>query len=196
MSPPFAARAALPRTGFFHYLSRVDFSAVLAGAKSAFDKEGIRFALVGGVAVATYGIQRSTLDLDLVVSRPDADAAVEALERLGFRTIHRSEGFSNHLRSEGTERMDLLFVAEPTASALFARATRQSVFDELTVAVVHPEHLVAMKLFALKQNPDRQAIDLEDVRALLLKGLVDPSTVSGYLVRYELEEYRRALGVV
>lgn len=173
----------------------MDFSSVLAEAKSAFGKDGIRFALAGGVAVATYGIQRSTLDLDLIVPSVDADAAVEALERLGFETIRRSEGFSNHLRSEGGERIDLLFVAEPTASALFARATRQSVFDEMAIAVVHPEHLVAMKLFALKQNPDRQAIDLEDVRALLLKGLVDPAIVSGYLVRYELEEYRRALGL-
>lgn len=168
---------------------------MLAETQRAFEKAGIRFALAGGVAVATYGIQRSTLDLDLVVSGQDADAAVAALERLGFETIRRSEGFSNHLRSAGGERIDLLFVAEPTASALFARATRQSVFDEMAVAVVHPDHLVAMKLFALKQNPDRQAIDLEDVRALLLKGLVDPSIVSGYLVRYELEDYRRALGL-
>lgn len=168
---------------------------MLAETQRAFEKTGIRFALAGGVAVATYGIQRSTLDLDLVVPGPDADAAVAALERLGFETLRRSEGFSNHLRSAGGERIDLLFVAEPTASALFARATRQSVFDEMAVAVVHPDHLVAMKLFALKQNPDRQAIDLEDVRALLLKGLVDPSIVSGYLVRYELEDYRRALGL-
>lgn len=173
----------------------MDFSSVLAETKSAFEREGIRFALAGGVAVATYGIQRSTLDLDLVVPRADADAAVGALERLGYETIRRSEGFSNHLRSAGTARVDLLFVTEPTASALFARATQQSVFDETAVAVVHPEHLVAMKLFALKQNPARQAIDLEDVRALLHEGLVDSSIVSGYLVRYELEEYRRALGL-
>ncbi|MEO7974359.1 MAG: nucleotidyl transferase AbiEii/AbiGii toxin family protein [Thermoanaerobaculia bacterium] len=174
----------------------MDFSSVLAEAKSAFETDGIRFALAGGVAVATYGIQRSTLDLDFVVSSADADAAVVALEQLGFTTIRRSAGFSNHLRTQGTERIDLLFVAEPTASALFARATQQSVFDDTAVAVVHPEHLVAMKLFALQQNPDRQAIDLEDVRALLLKGLVDPAIVSGYLVRYELEDYRRALGLV
>ena len=51
-----------------------------------------------------------------------------------------------------------------------------------------------MKLFALKQNPARQGIDLEDVRALLLKGLVDRTTVLHYLDRYELAEYRRALG--
>ena len=173
----------------------MNFSSVLAEARSAFESEAIRFALAGGVAVAAYGVQRSTLDLDLVVAGVDADKAVAVLERLGFTTIRRSEGFSNHLRGEGGERIDLLFVAEPTASALFARATRQSLFDEMSVAVVHPEHLVAMKLFALQQNPERQAIDLEDVRALLLKGLVDSSIVSGYLVRYGLEEYRRALGL-
>ena len=96
---------------------------------------------------------------------------------------------------ERGKRIDLLFVAEPTASALFARATQQSIFDETSVAVVHPEHLVAMKLFALQQIPERLAIDLEDVRALLLKGLVDSSIVSGDLVRYGLEEYRRTLGL-
>lgn len=173
----------------------MNFSSVLAEVKAAFEVDGVRFALAGGVAVATYGIQRSTLDLDFVVPAADADAAVAALEKLGFRTIRSSEAFSNHLRTAGAERIDLLFVGEPSASALFARATQQPVLDAPSIAVVHPEHLVAMKLFALKQNPERQAIDLEDVRALLLKGLVDPSIVSGYLVRYELEEYRRALGL-
>jgi hypothetical protein len=174
----------------------LNFSSVLAEARSVFELAGVRFALAGGVAVAAYGIQRSTLDLDFVVARPDADAAVAALEKSGFETLRRTEGFSNHLRAAGSDRVDLLFVAEPTAGALFAGATEQSIFGATSVAVVHPEHLVAMKLFALQQNPDRQAIDLEDVRALLHKGLVDSSVVSGYLVRYGLEEHRRALGLV
>jgi len=99
-------------------------------------------------------------------------------------------------RELDTERIDLLFVEEPTSGALFSRTTQCALFDEAPIAVVHPEQLVAMKLFALKQNPSRLAIDLEDVRALLLKGLVDSAVVSGYLVRYELEEYRRALGLL
>ena len=64
-----------------------------------------------------------------------------------------------------------------------------------TVAVIHPEHLVAMKLFALKVNPTRAGLDLEDVRGLMLRGLVDAATVSVYLDRYELGEYRKALGL-
>lgn len=174
----------------------MNFAPVLAEARAAFEHGGVRFALAGGVAIAAYGIHRATLDLDFVVPMADANAAVRALEDIGFGTLRRSAGFSNHLRELDTERIDLLFVEEPTFSALFSRTTRCSLFDEEPIAVVHPEHLVAMKLFALKQNPSRLAIDLEDVRALLLKGLVDSAVVSGYLVRYELEEYRRALGLL
>ena len=173
----------------------MNFGQVLAEVGAGFGSAGVRFALAGGVAVAAHGVQRTTLDLDFVVARDDADAAIALLEQLGFETVRRSEAFSNHFRGANGERIDLLFVDPPTAAAMFERATARDLFGTGTVAVIHPEHLVAMKLFALKVDPTRAGLDLEDVRGLMLRGLVDAATVSVYLDRYELAEYRKALGL-
>jgi hypothetical protein len=173
----------------------VDFARVLHQVSRALAEREIPFALAGGVAVAAHGVTRGTQDLDVVVPMSRADEAVAALSALGFETLRRSLGFSSHLRPAHLERVDLLFVEGATSEALFARAGTQTLFDVEAVPVVHPEHLVAMKLFALKQNPTRLGIDLEDVRALMLKGLVDANTVVHYLERYGLVEFTRALGI-
>lgn len=49
--------------------------------------EGVRFVVVGGVAVVLHGHPRFTADLDLVVSLDAAnvDRLVSSLQRLGFR---------------------------------------------------------------------------------------------------------------
>lgn len=55
---------------------------VLASLNAA----GVRYLVVGGVAVVLHGHLRTTADLDLVVALDDANAqrAVEALQALGF----------------------------------------------------------------------------------------------------------------
>jgi hypothetical protein len=173
----------------------MNFGQVLAEVGAGFGSAGVRFALAGGVAVAAHGVQRTTLDLDFVVARADTEVAIAALEGMGFETVRRSLAFSNHLRPRAGERIDLLFVDPATAAAMFERATARDLFGTGTVAVIHPEHLVAMKLFALKVNPTRAGLDLEDVRGLMLRGLVTAAAVSVYLERYELGEYRKALGL-
>jgi predicted nucleotidyltransferase len=61
-----------------------DFLSVLR----AFQDRGVRYVLVGGLAVLLHGIDRLTADIDLVVDLAPAQAAkaVETLLELGFRT--------------------------------------------------------------------------------------------------------------
>jgi hypothetical protein len=48
---------------------------------------GVRYLVVGGVAVVLHGFLRATADLDLVIDleRGNAEVAIDAFERLGFR---------------------------------------------------------------------------------------------------------------
>ena len=74
----------------------MDFGAVLRRVSVFLNGKGFRFALIGGVALAAYGLARTTLDLDLVVeSRAQADL-IAFLESVGFATLHRSTGYSRH----------------------------------------------------------------------------------------------------
>jgi hypothetical protein len=72
----------------------VDFAAVLASLRAFLEERAWRNALVGGLAMAAYGLPRTTLDLDLVVDGAGQADLVRYLESLGYETLHRSSGYS------------------------------------------------------------------------------------------------------
>lgn len=77
----------------------------------ALEREGVRFALAGGHAVALHGAVRGTVDLDLVLActRENFAAAERALKALGLVSrlpVTAEEVFS--FRKEYIERRNLL----------------------------------------------------------------------------------------
>ena len=52
----------------------MDFQKILPLIVKNFDKAGIRYALIGGVAMGALGIARTTIDLDIMVDLRDLDA--------------------------------------------------------------------------------------------------------------------------
>ncbi len=79
-------------------------------------------------------------------------------------------------------RLDFVYVAAETSRRLFA-GCREGVFGGRTVRVPRPEHLAAMKVQAMKNDPDRRLQDLADVRFLLSVPGVDRQEVRGYFER-------------
>ena len=50
----------------------------------------VRFALIGGLALASHKVIRATRDIDLLTDVKNADEIDELLTHLGYRCIHRS----------------------------------------------------------------------------------------------------------
>lgn len=48
------------------------------------DRDGVPYALCGGLAVAVHGHPRATKDIDLLILEPDLERARAALKRAGF----------------------------------------------------------------------------------------------------------------
>jgi hypothetical protein len=59
---------------------------VLVRVVDVLDQAGIPYALMGGLAAAGLGRERTTKDVDIFVTSEQAGAALEALGRAGFRT--------------------------------------------------------------------------------------------------------------
>ncbi len=79
------------------------------------------FVVIGGVALAAYGMPRLTLDVDLAVDAAAQEELVGFLERLGYQTLHRSNRYSNHLHSdEALGRVDVVYLRGETAERVFA----------------------------------------------------------------------------
>ncbi len=148
------------------------------------DAEGAPVALVGAHALQAYGVTRSTVDLDLLTERRVQARLVPFLESLGYETLHRSDGYSNHLHPDDEwGRVDIIYVDERTSRSLFARATDFVPDGVRPLKLPRPEHLVAMKVQAVKNDPSRMLKDLSDVRELLRVTDVDEAEVRAYFER-------------
>jgi hypothetical protein len=144
-----------------------------------------RFALIGGLALASYNVVRATRDVDLLV---EAEKAVEIdaeLSRLGYRCLHRSADAANYAR--GDERVDLLYAARPIARRLLAAAgeSKTALGD---LRVVSAEGIIGFKLQGLANDP-RRTQDLEDIRALLRanRATLDMDELRGYFQLFDRE---------
>ena len=167
----------------------MDFAGVLAELVQFLDRNALRFSMAGAFALHGYGIIRATSDVDLVVELRAQAAILDHMRALGYETVHVSEGFSNHVhpfRVKG--RVDFLYVDERTADLLFARTRRLEVVPGVTAPVPRPEHIVAMKVQAMFNNPRRRLQEMADIQLLLGLPGIDVDEIRGYFEKYGLVE--------
>ena len=142
------------------------------------DEGGFPYALVGGLGLHAYGNSRATFDLDLVTRSEAQEPLVGALEELGYETVHRSAGYSNHSHSDPEwGDIDVVYVDAATARQLFPACARTLKLGDREVPVPSAEHLIAMKVQALRNDPSRELQDLADIQYLL--GLPDTPREAG-----------------
>jgi hypothetical protein len=167
----------------------LDFGRVLDTVAGFFERTGGRYAIAGAFALHAYGLSRGTLDLDFVVPVEAQAELVHFFESLGYETLHRSAGYSNHLHAlADLGRIDVVYVAGETSRRLFREARAMGAPDGRSVPVPRPEHLAAMKVQAMKNDPQRALRDLDDVRFLLQLPGIDEAEVRGYFERAGLRE--------
>jgi hypothetical protein len=145
----------------------------------------VNFALIGGLALASYKVIRATQDIDLLVDLESADVIDAALIMLGYSAVHRSVDAANYVRND--ERVDFLYASRPIARKLLAGARElKTSLGELQV--VSTEGLIGFKLQGLVNDP-RRTQDLEDIRALLRanRGGLDLAEVRAYFQLFDRE---------
>lgn len=166
----------------------VDFATELRAVQDFLDAQGFRSAVIGGVALAAYGHPRMTLDLDVVTESRAQASVVAFMESRGFTTLHRSSGYSNHRHPERSHgRVDFMYVQGRTSELLFDAVRHLPGPGGVTIAVPRPEHLIAMKVQAMKDAPDRTWQDLVDIGYLLGLPGVDREEARGYFFKAGIE---------
>lgn len=144
---------------------------------------GVRWALVGGLALAAHVEARTTRDLDVAVSvTGDREAELLVME-LRSRSYHEhtliEQEKTGRLATvrfaapgEGPEGLvvDLLFASSGIEPEIVAEAESLEVLPGLFLPVARVDHLLAMKLLAARPR------DLEDAR--LLVGLASDEDIA------------------
>lgn len=152
--------------------------AALHNAARALRATGLRWAVVGGLAVSARAEPRTTRDVDLAVAVDDDAAAEAALYRLhvhGFSVVSVVEQTARHRLAtarlhSSDERargifVDLLFASSGIEPEVVNRAEEIELVPGLSVPVARTGDLVALK--ALARNDRDRPQDLDDIRALL-----------------------------
>ena len=140
---------------------------------------GLSYLVIGGHAVNFYCEPRATLDVDILVRRDDHSRWRELLEREGFKLHSAHENFLQFSPPYGIEwRLDLMLVSDATFTKLAADARSGELLGIRTL-IPRPEHLIALKLHALKHgHQERFEKDFGDVRALTRNAGLDPQSES------------------
>jgi hypothetical protein len=146
----------------------VKINTVLENLIGFFAKEKIDFALIGAFALQAYGYVRATGDIDFILRGEDQESAVRFLESLGYETLYRSKGFSNHVHPLTVlGRIDFIYVEGETAEKIFSGTKPLMIFEGIAAPVVRPAHLIALKVFAMKNDPGRSFREMADIQQLM-----------------------------
>jgi predicted nucleotidyltransferase len=126
--------------------------ASLRKAAAALEEHRVPFVLGGSLAVWARGGPESCNDLDLIVKREDADAALDALESAGMRSERPPEGWL-YKAWDGDVLVDLIFSPKGLKidDHAFESAEDVSVFG-LELRAMKLEDVMITKLRALHEH--------------------------------------------
>ena len=167
----------------------MNFRKVLENIIEFFDRKKIRFAVIGAFGLQAYGLSRMTRDVDFVAEKSFRDDIVSFLESLGYKTLYVSSGYSNHIHGkEEMGRLDFVYVEGKTAELLFSGSRIKLFSKNLLIPVPKPEHIAAMKIFAMKNDPSREYHEMADLQFLLSLPGIDREEIKGYFKQYGMTE--------
>lgn len=144
---------------------------------------GVRYAIVGGNAVAAWVATvdetavRNTQDVDVLVRRTDFDRVRSALESAGFvyRKVASLDLFLDHDKARPSQTVQLVFAGEVVKPGeVAANPDVDDSADLGAFRVLNLESLVRIKLTAFRDK------DRTHLRDLMGVGLIDQSWTARY----------------
>ena len=154
-----------------------------------FKRSHMDYGIIGAFALYSYGYIRATQDIDFITRGENREKIINYLESLGFETTFSSNAFSNHIHPVSSVRVDIMYIKGKTADNIFNSTENRLIFKELKLPVVSAEHLIAMKLFAIQNNPERKYKDFADIKEILKHTTYNKKTVQEYFIKFEQESY-------
>lgn len=125
------------------------------------ESEGVAHALIGGLALASYGSLRATVDLDLIVDENDRDSVLRILLKNGFELFNDGPEV---IQFSGLGFVDILLARRPISRQLLAEA---EVIGPEGILIIGPEGLIGLKIQAYVNDPARELQDKADIQFLI-----------------------------
>jgi len=137
-------------------------------------KRQLQFLIIGGLAINQYGYSRETADLDLLVCSDDRAKWLELFAAFGYQIFNDGGPFVQFSPPEQNAwPVDLMLVQKKTFEPMGA-ASREVDFYGVSARIPSLEHLIALKLHALKNTRLHRFLkDFLDVENLIRINQID-----------------------
>jgi hypothetical protein len=136
---------------------------------------GIRVFVVGGYAVNGHGFSRMTQDSDCLIVASDLPKADDIFREDGFIKVRQLPSHARFYNASFFPPLvDILLVNESTFEKMWSERVPCE-YHGHALQIPHLEHLIAMKLHAIRNQPDRHSKDLLDIHELMK---VNPGVIS------------------
>jgi hypothetical protein len=150
---------------------RRSFVAVVSAAERSFRSARVDHVFVGALAVAAFGVPRTTTDVDVIVDYREEDAPrlAESFRRQNFQVSvedlrdARAEGAHCTVHDTLSEfRVDIAPASRPRSKDAIRHSVRVR-WQGVTLPIADPEHTIVMKLV---YGSDQ---DVEDALGILVR---------------------------
>lgn len=159
---------------------------------------GMPFLVIGGHAVNSYGLDRHTGDLDLLVPRSGKPLWLRLMELLRYSIGQNTDTFARFRPDTiAAWPIDLMFVDDRTFEKMNAASTVAE-FGVVQARVAGMPHLIALKIHALKEFQEhRDAKDFSDLLFLIQRSKISDAELQRLCTRYASDKlYRRVKGAL
>lgn len=166
----------------------MNFVKVIEEVTKCLDTQGIRYALIGGFAMALRGVQRATIDMDFILMLDDLEKADAIFQSAGYVRAYKSENVSHYMaKDDDFGRIVLLHAFRGPTLGMLNRAERIAVSEGLTLPVVQVEDIIGLKVQAAVNSPKRATADWADIRMILETAAESQQSIDWKLLKEYLE---------
>ncbi len=135
----------------------------LSQVHTALQNAGVDHALIGGMALSLWGLNRATGDVDFLVEASQRESVEIALHNLGFTVFASTQEV---LQLQGAGKVDILFAQRPLSRKMLADA---KILPDMGLKYLLAEDLIGLKIQAYKNDPRRELQDKADIQNLMRK---------------------------
>ena len=143
------------------------------------------FIVIGGHAINSYGLDRHTGDIDLLVPRSAKPQWLELMKELRYLVGQNTDVFARFRPANlAAWPIDLMFVDDDTFLKML-KDSKNVEFGLVQAPVASIHHLVALKMHALKQpQAHREVKDFSDLLFLICRSNLTDSELKSLCERY------------
>lgn len=171
---------------------------LMRSLRNLLDDNGIRWAVIGGIALAVHGQVRSTEGIDVLVDKLPPNEKISDPDYMGKFGFYRSKSSTGkHLVLDHKEYGQVELLASNNSLCDWAvNSVSKEMVLGYQVPVVGADALIGLKLQAVVENPKRKGKDIPDIQSVLLKQELDLSTVESMLSDEELSLLKQIKSVI